>query len=732
MSRDLKHQSLELTFKKVAELEFENDEDNISSRIFPNDNDRYNDSDSDNSDSDDSSSEGSVDLGLADDLKESDSAMQCVLELEDVVNDLLGVKDRLLALYPLPTEVQLHLVIPLTKLTLLKNALKPSVRHLQKIAKIFASGELSDEMVKHMRTVLAAAQAELGMEKKRRVELERKIHILTFQSDHQHRQVQLIRWLKLFSSLRRREILNANKHKVKHLQHVVASLRRKFHRTQDKVDDLERELQITKVEAETMIKQAHQSRKLAVQAAAEANNIGEHAMLSSTINKNRPPSTASHISNRPSTANTVASSIDESYTGSQVDLNSVDEEMMKEIICDPNDNPSSHVRASNAILNEMTEEEKLAKKEAKRKALQLQKEFDMQFEKAMLEVRSNHHDGENGIKDLDARAAFAIYKKAAEEKEDKRHEEEMKEKAAKEPSWHKRYFKHHSKELDDNNNVPKHTSDEQIHQGMENIKTRNHVNNHTRSNNEPITTTATTTIGHKDARNNNVNELGSNNNNNDGNVSDTKVFGMKKDDNYSTEAYTLMLQQNRDTIDRLEMMVRGLEAQLRLKDHTIEELRAKNATISIEVNKGGRHLKQGRNLVHNADKNPERYNYNDDLNYEGNSRKRIGSNADYNNNNNMFSQHDNSLRPWTATTVVRRNSKTNTMELPAKFIPMRMPPNQPYKQKRFKTKPFYQPNSTSSNKNRPNMNLSNVNFTDRIMQVRRPTSQRTQRSRFYY
>ena len=35
MSRDLKHQSLELTFKKVAELEFENDEDNnVSNNNF--------------------------------------------------------------------------------------------------------------------------------------------------------------------------------------------------------------------------------------------------------------------------------------------------------------------------------------------------------------------------------------------------------------------------------------------------------------------------------------------------------------------------------------------------------------------------------------------------------------------------------------------------------------------------------------------------------------------------
>ena len=139
MSRDLEHQSLESTFSKVAELEFVDDEDDIRDSAFPNGEDAYDDE----SDSSDSSSEGSVDLGLADDLRESDSAMQCVLEMEDVVNDLLGVKDRLLALYPLPTEVQLHLVVPLSKLTRLKNSLKPSVRYLQKIAKIFASGASS-------------------------------------------------------------------------------------------------------------------------------------------------------------------------------------------------------------------------------------------------------------------------------------------------------------------------------------------------------------------------------------------------------------------------------------------------------------------------------------------------------------------------------------------------------------------------------------------------------------
>ena len=59
--------------------------------------------------------------------------------------------------------------------------------------------------------------------------------------------------------------------------------------------------------------------------------------------------------------------------------------------------------------SEMTEEEKQAKKEAKRKAKQLQKEFDAQFEKAMLEVREKHHDGENGIKDLDAKLILHLF-----------------------------------------------------------------------------------------------------------------------------------------------------------------------------------------------------------------------------------------------------------------------------------------------------------------------------------
>ena len=80
MSRDLEHQSLESTFSKVAELEFVDDEDDIRDSAFPNGEDAYDDE----SDSSDSSSEGSVDLGLADDLRESDSAMQCVLEMDSL------------------------------------------------------------------------------------------------------------------------------------------------------------------------------------------------------------------------------------------------------------------------------------------------------------------------------------------------------------------------------------------------------------------------------------------------------------------------------------------------------------------------------------------------------------------------------------------------------------------------------------------------------------------------
>ena len=744
MSRDLKHQSLERTFNKVAQLEFENDEDEITNNIFPNDNDTYEDSDTDSDDSDDSSNGGSVDLGLADDLKESDSAMQCVLELEDVVNDLLGVKDRLLALYPLPTEVQLHLVIPLTKLTRLKNTLKPSVRYLQKIAKIFASGELSNEMVKHMRTVLAAAQAELAMEKKRRVELDRKIHTLTFQSDHQHRQVQLIRWLKLFSSLRRREIQKAHKHKVTHLQHVVASLRRKFHRTEDKVDDLKRELQITKVEAEAMIKQAHQSRKLAEQQAAAANannnnynnsiamnNIGTHQNIAHHHNtgrniNNRSPSSASN--NRPSTANTVASSIDGSYNSSHADLHSLNEDMMmmmeEEITMDEHGNPSTAMKPK----SEMTEEEKQAKKEAKRKAKQLQKEFDAQFEKAMLEVREKHHDGENGIKDLDAKEAFEIYKKAAAEKEKKMHEEEMRQKAAKESSWHKRYFKKHDEEdknvssdtVNNNDNITvtsSNVNDEEEKSETNNVNSNNDANDN-------ISNDDANNISNNDVNNNTSNNVANNNNNN--------VFGMMDNNNNNNipETYELMLQENRDKIDRLEMMVRGLEAQMRLKDHTIEDLRAQITKSSGNLKKNGRYLKHDPH--HSAKNNDPAFNYNVD-NHHG----RMQSNNNVAENNMMFFQQNESLRPWTSTTVVRRNSKTNSMELPAKFIPIRMPPNQPYRQNRFKTKPLYQSNTNAKKKNNRirdprRVHLNSVNFTNRIMQAQRPASQRTARSRTYY
>ena len=196
------------------------------------------------------------------------------------------------------------------------------------------------------------------------------------------------------------------------------------------------------------------------------------------------------------------------------------------------------------------------------------------------------------------------------------------------------------------------------------------------------------------------------------------------------ETYELMLQENRDKIDRLEMMVRGLEAQMRLKDHTIEDLRAQITKSSGNLKKNGRYLKHDPH--HSAKNNDPAFNYNVD-NHHG----RMQSNNNVAENNMMFFQQNESLRPWTSTTVVRRNSKTNSMELPAKFIPIRMPPNQPYRQNRFKTKPLYQSNTNVKKKNNRirdprRVHLNSVNFTNRIMQAQRPASQRTARSRTYY
>ena len=704
MSRGLEHQSLESTFSKVAEMEFDDDEDDIRDSAFPNGNDSYDD---DDSDSDDSSSEGSVDLGLADDLRESDSAMQCVLELEDVVNDLLGVKDRLLALYPLPTEVQLHLVVPLSKLTRLKNSLKPSVRYLQKIAKIFASGELSNEMVKHMRTVLASTQADLAAEKKRRVELDRKIHVLTFQSDHQHRQVQLIRWLKLFSSLRRREIKKAHKHKVKHLQHVIASLRRKFHRSEDKVDDLKRELQITKVEAEAMIKQAHQSRRIGQELAQKidhgaesANSLG-HAPPTHTADGRLLDSRAfSRSSNRPSTANTGVSSVgdhydpkntttptNESYFYEDNEIDGIPDRILE--------------KSSSDVKDTLTEQQ--AMEEEQRKAVQIQQEFEAQFDKAMEKVRANHHKESGGIKGLDAREAFELYKQAAIIKEESARKVEP---PPKEASWHKRYFGRKKEEDTDitvknKEYLPPTGQQVQITTDTDNLEDAAVTKEHRRD----------LQLGQaQKIQANTMQEI--NDKKTPVETMETQVVKEKRD----VEPTDSILVQNAGVINRLEMIIRGLEAQLRLKDHTIDDLRQKLSAQVKSAPKGGRQLR------------PELPQSSTYSTRELNADRESGS----------IAMHDISLmphetlRPWTSTTTVRRNKKNNSMELPAKFIPIRMPPNQPYKQNRFKSNhnhrfaPRIPRNATQQ------FSMNNVNFTNRIMQARRPNSQRSTRTRSFY
>ena len=57
--------------------------------------------------------------------------------------------------------------------------------------------------------------------------------------------------------------------------------------------------------------------------------------------------------------------------------------------------------------------EQQAKEEEQRKAMQIQREFEAQFDKAMEKVKANHHKESGGIKGLDAREAFELYKQAA-------------------------------------------------------------------------------------------------------------------------------------------------------------------------------------------------------------------------------------------------------------------------------------------------------------------------------
>ena len=81
--------------------------------------------------------------------------------------------------------------------------------------------------------------------------------------------------------------------------------------------------------------------------------------------------------------------------------------------------------------------EQQAKEEEQRKAMQIQREFEAQFDKAMEKVKANHHKESGGIKGLDAREAFELYKQAAIIKEESARKVTP---PPNEASWHKRYF----------------------------------------------------------------------------------------------------------------------------------------------------------------------------------------------------------------------------------------------------------------------------------------------------
>ena len=166
-----------------------------------------------------------------------------------------------------------------------------------------------------------------------------------------------------------------------------------------------------------MIKQAHQSRKIGQELAM---GIGQTAGSPKSL-KHIPPThtvdgrllgsrAISRSSNRPSTANTGVSSVDdhydpqnastptnENYLYDDNDVDGISDEIYKI--------PSGDIKA--------TLPEQQAKEEEQRKAMQIQREFEAQFDKAMEKVKANHHKESGGIKGLDAREAFELYKQAA-------------------------------------------------------------------------------------------------------------------------------------------------------------------------------------------------------------------------------------------------------------------------------------------------------------------------------
>ena len=690
MSRDLKHQSLEDTFEKVAELDFGDDEYDIpNEKIFPTAED-FNDTDSENS----------VDLGLSDDVEQSNFTMRCVLELGDVVRELLGWKDRMLVLYPLPTEVQLHLVLPLSKLTRLKDMLLPSVRNLQRIAKIFASGQVGDELIKHMRSVLAANQAELAMQKLRREETERKLDAVVHENSLLQRLIHLIHWMKMFTKLRRREILRANKHKVTHLQHVIGSLRRKFHRADAEVKALKNELESTRIEAQVLIRQAHQSARF-MRADGEApGEHGDHAeepqlTVRNVTSKSGSPSSDRAARNEIRSISALSNLSDEQY----VFLDDLEEhgegrapgDPLEKFLLEERDVPITPKGKRKSQGSRKQRRQSKAQSKAQRKTQNKTKPRDMVGEQLQLAVAEvDKHFGDAGVTKITPEDAFTIYKRARKEAELKEEnerraaqglppvDEEVKE--DKESAWHKKYFRR----IDSN--------------GEDSAEGKNKLD----TTDVATEVSATSSAGAESA----VDQEETDKEQGQGpNVDD----GLGKDESFTVDAAQGRLESSGQSkssaeyeaqINRLENIIQGLERQLLQEIKEKEELKRKQS-VNRKKNKfafrtrrppsGGRQIVDPNYVAESTTPQPE-------------------FDAPF---------KESQIRPWTAnsgTEEAPRKSKRG-LELPAEFMPIGMPKNQAYNQRRFKAVPSHGGKATAKY----------LNFSDRIMPSNLKPPKSTQR-----
>ena len=620
----MEHQSLEETFERAAELDFE-DLHPTQERVFP----REEDFDTGN-DSDDS-----VDLGLQNDVKESEVAMSCVVQLGDVVRDLLSWKDRLLVLYPLPTEVQLHLVLPLSKLTRLKNMLLPSVRHLQRLAQIFASGQVGDEMIKHMRAVLTSCQAELAVEKQRRIEAERKLRVLVMQNDNQHRMVQIIKWMKLFAMLRRRELIRAGKHKVAHLHHVIGNLRRQSNKAMEDTKHLKEELQMTKVEAHAMIKQAHQSALKYVPrdeegiGAGDANDEVDRLIGTRLGVGNRPKSRVSSMDTAESRPVSALSNLSGNYSDELIPVettSAITRRKTKFRLPKTQHAPTNTALADveDSSVKDLTQSCSTVPENLERRGLSKRLSSSVQHVEKLY--------GEGGIATVSPEEALAIFKKSKEAEK-----EPALDPLPTEKEWQKRYFlqvSDHSEEGDTSTTNTNHDPDS-VPICSPSI---------------PLAKFETEGMDYKHQ------EICQKD-------SFMPISSSSRDD--ALQARVESIEDYRNRVHRLEAIIQGLETELRLTARPGRHLVQRKSPSTIRQQA----TRSEDTCVGEAFKKA-------DVEFQG--RESPG------------------LRPWTSGSwhnvklakagEVRPGEKAN---LPAKFLPTKMPPNQPYKQARFKAKPLH-------------------------------------------